>query len=570
MCCLLVLAGVALISGCAPQIKALRSQNEIVPEKMDPKAPLVLAIPGLNVPGAGIGQEQQFGNLVEMLAEQGIPCRVLAYDTPENPLTHVASLGFHDTNIATTRVGPAVVNEIQHEQNRRSEQCLPPLKEVVLFSYSQGGVIANKIALGIFAFKKKYHDFCRDFGVEWTALQKDPEFIYLMNSLEDYLVIRDMKVQREFEFENDPDLRSFYRRARKKLDAQTKEFLLYLKNPREKYPDVQHFEPPESPKYPKLYPKFDACAEQCFKDLHEYGELKQFFVDYAAYKSLLGIHFRFISTAGSYFGSPVANQAYGLFEALPFLQPIAGTGLRQIKDTQLGSYHQTKDAEDLLRWKRHGYYPYADKDTLFILGSNDGGGDGLVDQSAAHLADHALGFAKLRDADAQKERIEIIVDRLPDFTLVPLRVKHFPESNLFGHAYGAAYMEPGSPVFPYLMAFLHKDWETIKTRLAQCDDKLQQFMLEINLAPSSAKSGVSFQRKAVTGNVRIDREYINSSSDTFVWTGKFVGQDQCMNLCSAEDDSGFVTLNLRERNGNQYAMDIPVYPGCNTLIRIER
>ncbi len=565
-----VLCIMLFASGCAQQYASLKAQNDLYPAKLDPKAPLVLAIPGLNVPGA-IPQQDHFGYLVPMLAEQGIACRILAYDTPEHPLTSVASLGFDKTNIATTRVGPATVDAIQYETARRATLGLPPVKEAVFFSYSQGAVIANRIANGIYLFKEKYRAFSEKYGQEWTALQSDPEFLFLMNALTDFIVLRDMKVQRESDFEKDPDLKSFFERAQKKLDAQAREFMTYLKDPREKYPTIVHFEPLNSAKYPKAYPKLDACAEECFTDLQNFSELKQFFVDYATYKDVLNVHFRFISTAGSYFGSPVANQTYGLMEVLPFLQGFVGPELRQIKDTQLGAPHQTKDAEDLLAMKRENHYPYSPEDALFLLGAHGDQGDGLVDQSAAHLSNHALGFSTLQvKGGPAEERVEMVVDRLPDFTIVPLPTKHFPETTLFGgRAYGAAFMEKGNPVFPYLLDFIRKDWKEIHGKLAESDIHLRQFMVEVFFQKPENTPNPSFSRKDHTKNVRINREITNTGSDTYVWMGNFTGEDQRMNLFAKEDDSGFVTFSFWRDPQRRYTVDIPVYPGCNTLVKME-
>lgn len=566
---LLLLATTLTVNGCAPIQPTLRPQSDIYPAKINADTPLVLAIPGLNVPGA-IPQQDHFGNLVEMLALEGIPSRVLAYDTPEHPLTPVASLGYNQTNIATTRVTPDVVDAIQFENTRRAEFGLPPVKEVVFFSYSQGAVIANRIANGIHLFRLKYIEFQHKFGIEWTAVQSDPEFLYLMNALADFIMIRDIKVQKEYDFNRDPDLVKFYDRTFKKLDAQATEFFNYLRNPSQKYPTVTAFEPPESAKYPKIYPKLQQIALQSFKDIHDYSELKQFFVDYATYRDVLDVKFRFVSTAGSYFGSPVASRIYNLMEAIPLLQLFIGTELRQIKDTRLGAEHQTKDAEDLLIMKRENHYPYREPDTMFILGANGDRGDGMVDQSAAHLAVHALGSTKLATAPADgKERVEIVVDRLPDFTIVPLPTKHFPESNLFGHTYGAAYMEKGSPVFPYVLNFVRKDWATINASLAESNIKLQQFMVEITFQKPKDVPNPLFQRKSNTGNVRITGEFTNKESDTYVWMGTFVGDDQRMNLDKKEDDSGFVTLTVWRDPQHKRTMDIPVYPGCNTLVKME-
>lgn len=112
---------------------------DLYPSALAPDAPLVLAIPGLRVPGLRITQEEHFGRLVELLAAEGIPCRILAYDTPEDPATRLAALYSPDHGLAWTRVGPAMAREFEVENERRAARGTPPAKRVVLIGYSQGG-----------------------------------------------------------------------------------------------------------------------------------------------------------------------------------------------------------------------------------------------------------------------------------------------------------------------------------------------------------------------------------------------------------------------------------------------
>ena len=51
--------------------------------------------------------------------------------------------------------------------------------------------------------------------------------------------------------------------------------------------------------------------------------------------------------------------------------------------------------------------------------------------------------------------------------------------------------------------------------------------------------------------------------------GNVSGPDQRMNLGAEEDDTGFATFELRRVNSESYTLDIPVYPGCNTLVKID-
>lgn len=571
-CCIALLLLTAL-SGCAavPQ-KATKSLDEMYPDKMAPDAPLVLAIPGLYVSGMGMKtQMEQFGNLVEILADKGIPCRLLSYDTPANPLTSKATIGFDETNIAETRVGPSIIYEIQNERVRRLEKHLPPLKEVVLFSYSQGAVIANRIMESFTQFKSEYMDLAKKYGVEWAILQKDPEFLSLMDALSDYLLIRNIRIQSTGAFMKDPELRRFYRRAKQKLNSKKQRFLVYLQNPGRLYPQLKRIDTPESAKYPKKYPKFKQAAEECFLDSGDTTGLKGFFADYLRYKRVMNLRFRFISTAGSYMGSPAAtNSSFQLDIVGPMIRNIFGKELKQIHDTRLGSTHQQRMLNNLLKLKGKNPYPYAPKDTLFILGANDGGGDGYVDQFSGHLSRHALASAQIKADAAGQKSLDVSVERLPALAVLPLPVKHFPDNSLLGgHANGAAYMEPGNPVVPYLLAFLRKDWKTIDDELAATKIKLQQFMIQISFDSAPDAKYPAFEKTGTSGNIEISRQYSNADAGSVVWTGKFNRPEDCMNLAGEERACGSVFFTVWRNPEKKFKVEVPVFPGCTTLLKVK-
>ena len=392
-----VLSLALLSAGCAAvSVGRIPPQDRVYPSATAPDAPLVLAIPGLRIPALPVGQDQHFGHLVEMLAARGIPCRVLSYDTAENPLAVGASLFASDLAIAWTRVGPAVVREVQYENERREALGLPPLRRLVLFGYSQGAVLMEQIACRVFFhLRRDYDEMQRAFGDEWRALQRDPEFIYFMNALDDFLVIRNIKFQREREFARDPELRQFYRRAEEKLSRQFNEFVNYLEDPSSRYPGVERFEGPETPRYPKRYRAVRTCAtsvEQCAPAHRE--RVRAFFVDYAQYHDLLSLSPSFVSAAGSYFGSPRANESFALFRWFPLLKLFARREMMQISQTRLGSVWHLEIIENLARANRDARYPLDPDNTLFIVGANGARGDGIVDQSSAHLSDHTFKVVK--------------------------------------------------------------------------------------------------------------------------------------------------------------------------------
>ncbi len=594
-----IAAGILFSAGCATvSLAPVRSQEGVFPAATAPDAPLVLAIPGLRIPALPVTQEQHFGRLVEMLAAKGIPCRILTYDTREYPLSRGAALYSPDLAIAWTRVGPAAVHEIQFENERRAALKLPPVKRVVFLGYSQGAVIMEQIAERVFYyFRNNCDEMVKRFGVEWQALRNDPEFIYFMSALEDFLVLKNIEIQRGKELVHDPDFKFVYRRAEVKANRQFNEFIDYLVNPSSKYPAEKQFEEPGTSKYPKQYDMVRKCADSLEYCSFEQREcIKAFFIDYAEYRTMLGVKPSFISVAGSFFGSPRASESVALFKWVPFLKFLAGRELGQIEQTRLGERQQLDRIQNLVRLNRDERYPIDPDNTLFIVGANGKRGDGLVDQSSAHLADHSFQRLQLNRKTNAKEKVEtelIERDRLPDLIVVPLRVGHFPEKVLWGlggRRYGAAYMEEGNPAWPYLLSFIQGDWAGIGGRLSRGEkgraeemldliplarlgrpsapEGLRQFMLELAL-PGGGWRNARVSRTGQSENVKIDALYHNAESSTWVWTGHFEGPGQEMNLFGPESVEGSVDIELRMPRGVSLPLGCTVYPGCNSFVKLE-
>jgi len=83
---------------------------------------------------------------LDRLAREGIPARHILYATKEHPLSRKAAVFSEDLAIAWTRVGPAIVRELDIENERRAKLGLPPVKKLVIFAYSQGSPIMEQIA----------------------------------------------------------------------------------------------------------------------------------------------------------------------------------------------------------------------------------------------------------------------------------------------------------------------------------------------------------------------------------------------------------------------------------------
>src|SRR5258706_8482631 len=82
--------------------------------------PLVALIPGLNVPGARIDNEQ-FGCLLPMLEKAGFPTFVVSYDGQKNP---------GDLPMIKKRIFSALETGIKEENEIRKKKNVPPVQEV--------------------------------------------------------------------------------------------------------------------------------------------------------------------------------------------------------------------------------------------------------------------------------------------------------------------------------------------------------------------------------------------------------------------------------------------------------
>ncbi len=520
--CLLFAAGCTTLN-----IQRLPPQDLVYPARLAPDAPLVLAIPGLAVPGLRITQDQHFGRLPEMLAAEGIPCRILAYDTPDDPVSRQAALYSPDHGLAWTRVGPAMAREFEAENERRAARGVPPVKKLVLIGYSQGGVLMAQIAARVFyGLRHVCEEAAGKFGGEWDALQKDPEFLLFVNAIDDWIAISNIKTQYETLFTQSPSLRRFYERTEKKLARQHEEFLRYLVDPASKHPGVKKFEGIESPYYPKRYEKIrEYAAAREFRSEAEKEKNREFFITYAQYRGLLGVQPYLIAIAASLFGSPQANDTINIVNWTPLIRHfIIGREYDQIKQTELGTAQHLERIERLVQECRDKSYPISPSRVLFIVGANGNSGDGMVDQPSAHLSMHSYARMRLKDGGGGEPRLEEAERAtLPQLAVAPLGVMHLPEKKLWGLSgtkYGAAYMVPGNPCYPYILNFIKGDWGAIERDLALDADLLRQFMVEISFKDAKMRES-DVRWEDVSENIEVTGRYFNAESRTLVWTGYF-------------------------------------------------
>ena len=444
--------------------------------------PLVLGIPGFRVPGVNLTQEEHFGNLGTILSDMGIPYYCLTYDSDEYPLAKVADLASKKYSIAATRVAPSIVRVIKLEQERRLKENLPPVKDVTMFMYSQGTVVSYGFVRLRHYFLRKFKNFHDMFGIEIEALFADPAFKSFIYALDTYTLIKSIQVQREKDFRNDPDLRFFMERSTQELNRLYKEIQDYIVDPKTLYPNVEHFEPPETDKYPKQYTFLKKYMEKCLENPDLNKTLMDFLKEYSLLGEVKDINFMYFSVSGSIFGSPHANAGYDLLNSLAIFKS-AVKGINQIKDTRVGSFHHTKKIRSLVRESKLPNYPINKTNSLFVVGVNGEQGDNLVDQPSAHLSGHGyVVFDLLNDEFGEDGISHKKMEVLPELHVVPLDVRHFPVHTLWGLGptiRGSAYIDTREhPVLKYLIPFVYKDFDRIEQLKQGNKNYLRQFMIE--------------------------------------------------------------------------------------------
>jgi len=572
--CGLALAGCVQLG--IDKLERLRWQEDIYPEATAPDAPLVVILPGLRITILNVAQQQYSGHLIEMLAREGIPARHILYDTKEHPLSRKAAVFSEDLAIAWTRVGPGIVRELELENERRGKLGLPPVTKLVLFAYSQGSPIMEQIARKLFyEFPKQVEKVLAKYGDEWDAIRNDPQFASFIEALEDFLVIKNIKVQREEEFMRVPDLRAYYARAEKRMFDRFDGFLQYLIDPSTAYPDATDFEEPDSLKYPKRYYKArewaDGLSSRTPEDVQK---MREFFVNYAEYRPLLDVTPYFFSVGGTYLGSPQANVGVSLLERFPAFKIFTLHEYKQIQQTQYGTSYHMASIEELAALQKKDPHPIDPKRTLFVVGTVGGKGDGFIEEESAHMSDHSFTLIRVEEpagADGDVRLTTIEETRLPDLPVLPVKALHFPiKWRILGRIfrYGVAYMTPDNPVFPYFMSFIRGDWDAISDRLAKSNIHLSQFMLQVAF-PGEEKFGDKVTHAGHSQNVSVGKRIVNPESDTAVWAGRFKGREQEMKLIG-ETARGTVHLELQLDGGRKVPLDCTVYPGCASFVKLTR
>lgn len=512
--------------------------------------PLIAAIPGLNVPGEPVGHKQ-FGNLIPLLEKEGFPSFVVAYDEDVHPLSELASLFSQEHSIAINRVLPLLEASINRENEIRRKQKAPPLKEVVLVSYSQGSVLAMDLFRYLYGFQIDWKKFSDRTGEEWEFLKNDPDFLRFKDKAENFLVLKTILAGNEKRYFQDYILQRYSDRLSRDLADSIAHMKDYFVSPEKIYPALS-IASGKKPGYPRRYPKILAWMK-------ETGDPITFWMKYVELEPSLSVQFRFFSMAGSFFGSPEANRTMAFLHMLPpgLQNFFVGHSEDQILDTRLGTRNHLNLIKAILKYKKE--MPDADlsQNAYFIVGAHGHQGDGLVSQSSAHLSSHFYSRLPMSNM-----REEIQTEKLPRVGVTGLPVYHLPGKRLFAPDYEAvAFIQNKKDiVYPFLVAFIKKDMNVLNALCRKKAKPLVQFMVMLDLPLSGELDQHRFELKPRSKAIKLDGRYDNKSSHAIVWTGYFKGKKAFA--------KSSVRLLISKEGKRIKAIDLPVLPGLNHILEI--
>jgi len=521
--------------------------------------PLVAAVSGLNIPPLG-DQRYYYGDLNNMLADIGIPSVIVLYDTQDDSVRSVANLSSEERSLAVLRVLPRLATAISQENKIRAAQGLPPLKNLELVGYSQGGVLIWDLVRRLVVFEAKFQDFKDAIGGEWEQFSKDPIYEALNDAVFNYFLIYNVQIQAPKTFEKYIDLQNLFYRAQRNMDKAIERITSHLRP-----------ETGSSP-YPKIVKWLDESYERP-KDIHNLPELltSNIFVQYAAFRYLLPLDVRFFSIASSFYGAQMANKADFYEKVAPRLtKKFTGVRYEQIKDTRLGSRHHLDWTKQIFEFRQIRDEPYLD-DLYFIVGVNGRHGqkgDGFVEQPAAHVSQHSVSQIPLKTVLSYLEKgdaddLKLEWTSLPDAPVTGLGVRHLGKKGLIFSHLGAGEMAPESKVWPFLSAFVQNDEEELE-RLHESEHiYLRQFMVSVYLPVGNSSLKFKdfkleeFSEKTSNG-VKLARPYYNAAANSITWIGVL---EDAWTPSDKSDDMAEVTLKINSRASGKGEIHFPVFPG---------
>lgn len=540
--------------------------------KRTAEMPLVAAIPGLNVPLAPVGHKQ-FGNLIRLLKEENIPAFVVAYDEKVHPLSDVSGLFSKEHSISVNRALPLLSTAVIRENAIREKQGAPPLKELVLVSYSQGSVLAMDLLRYIAGFRLDWEKFINNTGDEWNYLKKDPEFLLFKEQAQNFLTLKYILAQNEKKVFQNYFLLRFSERLSQKLGQSVLRLKKYLNNPEEVFPDQKIFKG-KNGGYPRQYPKTRNWISRtgATGSLINRENPLSFWMKYVEFEPFLPVQFRLFSMAGSFFGSPAANKAAAWMNLFPGLSKLfAGRIEEQVKDTRLGTRNHLYLIQAILKYRDQTPDIKSHQNVYFIVGANGNKGDGFVDQSCAHISSHfytQIPYMKLRDSK-EGETLKPGSRRLPRYPITALKIHHLPEKRLFFPDIDAAAFirSPENITYPFLLSFIKRDYEALKNLHIAENQKLVQFMVVADLPLSGDLSHTDFKLIPQSKNIKISGRFYNETSHAIAWTGHFK-EGTYLNWFKEPRETEKVFLELTKENKEKVRLELDVSPGTNHFVKL--
>ena len=546
---------ISLLTACQAHLPRQILTGEI--QRSD-ETPLVVAIPGLD--SITLDQTDHFGDLTQLMDADGIPSVVILYDDKHDPIQADADLSSTKNSITVLRILPRLVTAISQENQIRKMQNAPPLKRLILVTYSQGGVLAWDMFQRFSNFKNQLEKLEKTTGSEWDQFKKEALFQAFNDEALAFFMVDDIKTQDLEKFKEDIDFQNLYYRIERNL-----------KNALER---LNRFMRPATGSAP--YPKLVKCIDKAYggalsnkintKNLPEAFN-KYFVMQYATFHYLLPLEIDMFSITGSFFGSPKAFMGYYFSEVAPRLAaPFIGHRQNQLKDTRLGGVHHLKWMKEVLAYKeQHSKEPLV-KNIHFIVGVNGRSntkGDKLVEQSAAHLSDHRFAQIQKNVLLNQTEAsgtLTLSWEALPIFPVTGLGVPHLPHKAFFITSVdGAAQMNDKSKVYPFLKAFVEEE-ETVLSQLHDKNNKpLEDFMVSIYPPETEGDYLADSDLESLSKEIKIEKKYINPISKSVTWTGYFKKKSQA---------PGKVLLKASLGKDRKAEIVVPIYPGKNSFIEI--
>ena len=129
---------------------------------------------------------------------------------------------------------------------------------------------------------------------------------------------------------------------------------------------------------------------------------------------------------------------------------------------------------------------------------------------------------------------------------------------MFYHSSGASQMDENSKVYPFLLAFINDDIETIEELHDKDHRPLKQFMICVYLPETEELTRKDFKLEPVSKGIKMTGRFDNPAANSMNWTGHFKSDKQ---------KEGEVVLKI-SKDKKKTEVRFPIYPGKVVFIDI--